>query len=141
MYILLKFCLEGLLVLSLTLYCLFPCLFSSHEISLYFFYLKEFLSHYKFTPFACLIVKYRGHECNIDMPVPPPCCLWVVQLSRLTAVGPSSFTWALLVGHYQPLTIVGVGPLPVLFGPVLCDPGGPCVLLNLLVLWVTLLRG
>ena len=27
------------------------------------FYLKEFLSHYKFTPLACFLVKYQGHEC------------------------------------------------------------------------------
>ena len=29
----------------------------------------------------------------------------------------------------------GGWPIPVLFGLVLCDPGGPCVLLNLIVLW------
>ena len=44
------------------------------------FYLKEFLSHYKFTPLACFLVKYREHECNMGRPVPPPCCLWVVRL-------------------------------------------------------------
>ena len=41
---------------------------------------------------------------------------------------PLGWTRVVLVGHYQPLTLVGRWPLPVLFGPVLGDPGRPCVL-------------
>ena len=51
------------------------------------FYLKEILSHYTFTPLACFIVKYLGHECNMDMPVPPPCCLGWHGYPVITAVG------------------------------------------------------
>ena len=92
--------------------------------------------HYKFTPLACFLVKYLEHECNMVRPVPPPCCLWVVRLSCLTAVGPS-LNWVVLAGHYQPLTMVGHWPLPVLFGPALGDPGWPMVP----VLWVAVFRG
>ena len=45
-----------------------------------------------------------------------------------TSVGSFLFDRVVLVGHYQPPTLVGVGPLPVLFGPALGDPGWPMVL-------------
>ena len=92
-------------------------------------YLKEFLSHYKFTPSACFLVKYLGHECNMDMPVPLPSCLWVVRLSCLNChLGRFPLTRVVLMSHYQPLTLVGRWPLHVLFGLVLGNPGWPMVL-------------
>ena len=86
-------------------------------------------------------MKYPGHECNMDRPVPPPCCLWVMWLSchHCRWVGPGLSCWAII----RPWSWWAVGHLPVLFGPALADPGWPMVLcpLCLPVLWVALLRG
>ena len=62
------------------------------------FYLKEFWFHYKFTPLACFLVKYRGHECIMIRPVPPPCCLWVMRLSchHCRWVGPGLYWRAII---------------------------------------------
>ena len=50
------------------------------------FYLKDYII--KLTPLACFIVKYLGHECNMDMPVPlPDVCGWC-GYPVITAVGP-----------------------------------------------------
>ena len=104
-----------------TLYCLFPCFSSSQRDLLVCFYLKEFLSHYKFTPLACFLVKYLGHGCNMGRPVLPPCCLCPV----ITAVGPFLLDPDCPVG---PLSAPYPGwgwPLPVLFGQVPGDLGRP----------------
>ena len=52
---------------------------------------------------------------------------------------PLGWTRFVLEGHYQPLTLVGRWPLPVLFGPVLGDPGRPSRVS--LSHWVALSRG
>ena len=41
---------------------------------------------------------------------------------------PLGWTRVVLVGHYQPLILVGRWPHPVLFDPVPGDSGKPCVL-------------
>ena len=65
------------------------------------------------------------------------------DILSLLSLGNSSLIWIVLAGHYQPLILVGCWPLPVLFGPVLGDPGWQMVLrpLGLSVHWVALLRG
>ena len=70
------------------------------------FYLKEFWFHYKFTPLACFLVKYRGHECImiIGLFPRPVVCGWC---------------------GYPVITVVGLDPgCPG--GPLSAsDPGGP----------------
>ena len=65
-------------------------------------------------------------ECNMNRPVPPPCCLWVMRLSchHCRWVGPGLSWWAII----SPWSWWAVGLLPVLFGPVPGDPGRPCVM-------------
>ena len=90
----------------------YPCMFN----------LKEFLLHYKFTPLAWFLVKYRGHECNMILVLSPPpvVCGWR-GYPVITAVGPFLSDLGCFGSNYQSLTLVGHWPLPVLFGHV---PGG-----------------
>ena len=70
------------------------------------FYLKEFWFHYKFTPLACFLVKYRGHECImiIGLFPRPVVCGWC---------------------GYPVITAVGLDPVCP-GGPLSApDPGGP----------------
>ena len=56
------------------------------------FYLWEFLSHCKFTPISCFIVKYRRHECNMIIglfPLPVD-CVWCSN-SVFTVIWPFFF--------------------------------------------------
>ena len=80
------------------------------------FYLKEFLLHnkiYTICMFPCEIPK---HGCNMDRPVPPPCCLWVLRLSWLTVVGLDPGCPGGPLSAPDP---GGPWPLSVMLGPVL----------------------
>ena len=60
----------------------------------------------------------------------PVVCGWC-GYPVLVPLDPALWTRVVLTGHYQPLTLVGRWPLPVLFGPALGDPGWsmvPCPL-------------
>ena len=97
--------LQVLYVLYVKLYCPFPCLSSSQwELPVYF-YLKEFLSHYKFTPFACFLVKYQSMS-----------VICIGLFSRPVVCG-----WC----SYPVITAIGLDPgCPG--GPLSApDPGGP----------------
>ena len=116
--------LKVLYVLSVKLYCLFPCLLVHIEISLYV--LSQGIPVAFIYTFCMLPCKMPMHACNMDRPVPPPCCLWVMPLSRhhCRLVGPW-LSWRAII---SPWPWWAVGPLPVMLGPMLGDPGRPCVL-------------
>ena len=88
--------------------------------------------HYKFTPLACFIVKYRSMSviwiCLFPLPVVCGWCgypaITAVGLGPGCPVGPGLSWWAII----SPWSWWAVGPLPVLFGPVPGDPGRPYVL-------------
>ena len=65
-----------------------PCIFLSQGIS-------APLSIYTFCMLHSEIPK---HDCNMDRPVPPPCCLWVMRLSchHCRLVGPELSWWAII---------------------------------------------
>ena len=51
------------------------------------FYLKEFLSHYKFTPFACFLVKYRSMSVICIGLFPHPVACGRCGYPVITAIG------------------------------------------------------
>ena len=84
------------------------------------FYPKEFVSPYKFTPFACFLVKYLVHYCVMIISlVPLPfACGWCGH-PVFNAIGQYLFNPGCTGGQLSATDPGGpIGPLPVLFDTV-----------------------